>query len=150
MDMSYTKHTAYKINYNIKGDSLYVVLSGNYPLEKFKEISTDMDRVIDENGISKILVDLRTFQGRFGVIDGLQRIENFREESKFLQFAILDIPENKTNNDFFENASFNRGYKLLFFYDEAEAMKWLNVENGKEFEIFWLRSINLLICTSIY
>ncbi len=74
-----------------------------------------MDRVIDENGISKILVDLRTFQGRFAVFDGLQRIENFSEESKFLQFAILDIPENKINNDFFKNASFNRGNKLLLF-----------------------------------
>ncbi len=123
----------YKINYHIKSDFLKVELSGNYPLEKFAEISNDMDRVIDENGISKILVDLRKFEGRFGVFDGLQKIENFREESKFLLFAILDIPENKSNNDFFENASHNRGYKLLFFYDEAEAIKWLDVKN-EEFE----------------
>lgn len=123
----------YKINYHIKGDFLKVVLTGDYPLEKFHEISKDMDRVVDENNISKILVDLRQFNGRFGVFDGLQKIENFREESKFLQFAILDVKENKSNNDFFENASFNRGYKLLFFYDEPEAVKWLNVMN-EEFE----------------
>ena len=99
----------YKINYHIKDDFLKVVLYGNYPLEKFSEISKDMDKVIDENEISKILVDLRSFEGRFGVFDGLQNIENFREESKFLQFAILDKIENRSNNDFFENASFNRG-----------------------------------------
>ncbi len=123
----------YKINYHINGIFLKAELIGNYPLEKFAEISNDMDRVIDENGISKILVDLRKFEGRFGVFDGLQKIENFREESKFLLFAILDIPENKSNNDFFENASHNRGYKLLFFYDESEAIKWLDVKN-EEFE----------------
>lgn len=124
----------YTINYNIKGDFLSVILSGNYPIEKFKEISGDMDRVIDENGISKILVDLRKFEGRFGVFDGLKEIENFREESKFLQFAVLDIPENKKNNDFFENASFNRGYKLLFFYNKEDALKWLNVHQVEEFD----------------
>ena len=124
----------YKINYQIKNDFLRVELSGNYPLEKFKEISADIDKVIDENDVSKVLVDLREFEGRFGVFDGIKHIENFREESKFLQFAILDIPDHKEKNDFFENASFNRGYKLLFFYNEDEAFKWLNIVNADEFE----------------
>jgi len=124
----------YKINYQIKNDFLRVELTGNYPLEKFKEISGDIDKVIDENDISKVLVDLREFEGRFGVFDGINHIENFREESKFLQFAILDIPDHKEKNDFFENASFNRGYKLLFFYNEDEAFKWLNISNADEFE----------------
>jgi len=124
----------YKINFQMKNDFLRVELSGNYPLEKFKEISADIDKVIDENDISKVLVDLREFEGRFGVFDGINHIENFREESKFLQFAILDIPDHKEKNDFFENASFNRGYKLLFFYNEDEAFKWLNIVNADEFE----------------
>lgn len=123
----------YKINYHIKGDFLKVVITGYHPLEKFFEISMDMDRVIDENEITRILVDLRGFEGRFGVFNGLQKIENFREESKFLQFAILDNSENRSNNDFFENASFNRGYKLLFFYNEPDALKWLDVKN-EEYE----------------
>ncbi len=124
----------YVINYNINDDFLKVVLEGEYPVEKFREISADMDKVIDENGISKIMVDLRKFKGRFGVFNGLQEIENFREESKYLQFAIIDVPENKSNNDFFENASFNRGYKLLFFYDEMEAEQWLGVDISSDFK----------------
>ena len=123
----------YKIDYHIKGDFLKVILAGDYPLEKFQEISNDVNRVIDENGIGKVLIDIREFKGRFGVFDGLNTVENFREESKFLNMAILDIPYNKTNNDFFENASQNRGYKLLFFYKEEDAIKWLNVLN-EEFE----------------
>ncbi|KXK50955.1 MAG: hypothetical protein UZ05_CHB002001532 [Chlorobi bacterium OLB5] len=124
----------YTINYSISGNFLRAEISGEYPMSKFHEISSNMDKVIDEHGIDKILVDLRGFKGRYGVFDGLQRIETFREESKYLQFAIVDRIENKTNNDFFENASFNRGYKLLFFYNEEDAKKWLGIENNKEFE----------------
>jgi hypothetical protein len=123
---------AYTINYKISGNFLKVELSGSYPLEKFKEISSDIDSVIDSNGIRKIMVDLRDFKGRFGVFDGLNHIEKFRDESRFLKFAILDNDENKEKNDFFENASHNRGYNLLFFYDEAEAKKWLQVERYPE------------------
>lgn len=122
----------YKINYKIWDDFLSVALEGNWPLEKFGEIKKDMDSVIDSNGITKILVDLRKFVGRFGVFDGLKEIEGFRPESKMLQFAVVDILENKKNNDFFENASVNRGYKLIFFYDETDAKKWLQVEDFTE------------------
>lgn len=124
----------YRINYNIRGNFLKAEISGEYPMSRFFEISSKMDEVIDANGIDKILVDLRGFVGRYGVFDGLERIENFREESKLLQFAILDKLENKANNDFFENASFNRGFKLLFFYNEVDAMKWLGVSPELEFE----------------
>ena len=119
----------YKIYYKIWGDFLKVELQGEYPLEKFKEVDADIDRVVDSNDIKRLLVDLRKFKGRFGVFDGLNHIEDFRQESKLLQFAILDLPENKSNNDFFENASFNRGYKIMFFYDIKEALKWLQITN---------------------
>jgi hypothetical protein len=119
----------YRINYKIWDDFLQVELAGSYPLDRFVEIQKDMDEVIDSNNIERILVDLRKFEGRFGVFDGLKEVEQFRPESKMLRFAILDLPDNKKNNDFFENASVNRGYKLIFFYDVAEAKKWLQVEN---------------------
>lgn len=118
----------YTINYKISKDFLHVILEGSYPLEKFIEINNAIDAVVDANDISKIMVDLRGFKGRFGVFDGVNFIEKTREESRFLKFAILDIPEHKQSNDFFENASYNRGFTLLFFYDEAEAKKWLQVE----------------------
>ena len=119
----------YKINYKIWGDFMKVELSGEYPLEKFKEVDADIDSVVDSNDINRLLVDLRKFKGRFGVFDGLNHIEDFRKESKLLQFAVLDLPENKSNNEFFENASYNRGYKIMFFYDIKDALKWLKIAN---------------------
>ncbi len=123
---------SYTINYKISGDFLKVELSGSYPLEKFKEISKDIDKVVDENRIGRIMVDLRNFKDRFGVFDGLGHIEKFRDESKLLRYAILDDIANKEKNDFFENASFNRGFNLLFFYEEEQAKKWLQIEAGDQ------------------
>lgn len=123
---------SYTISFKVSGDFLKAELTGSYPMEKFRDISSKIDTVIDANGISKILVDLRNFSGRFGVFDGLNHIEKFRDEVKFLNFAIVDDAKNKHDNDFFENASHNRGYRLLFFYDESEALKWLQVEGYAE------------------
>lgn len=123
---------SYVIDFKIWDDFLKVELTGTYPLEKFNKITRDIDEVIDANNITKVMIDLRGFKGRFGVFDGIHHIEKFRTESKFIQFAILDVPENKTNNDFFENASFNRGYKVMFFYAEEEAKKWLMVDLDTE------------------
>lgn len=124
----------YKIYFSIKKNFLKVELIGSYPLEKFQEIVKKIDEVIDEYNITKVLTDLRKFEGRFGVFDGLHQVEKFREESKYIQFAVLDKIENKSNNDFFENAAYNRGFKLLFFYDEESAMKWLDLKNNYKFD----------------
>ncbi|MBZ0201943.1 MAG: hypothetical protein K8I03_02875 [Ignavibacteria bacterium] len=118
----------YKIKYELSGSFLRVELSGELPLEQFSEISNDMDSVIDANGIDRVLFDMRKFKQRFGVFNGLKRIESFDPNRKYIQFAILDVGKNKDNNDFFENASFNRGFKMLFFYDETNALKWLQVD----------------------
>lgn len=116
----------------MSGNFLMVTLTGSYPMEKFTDISSKIDSVIEANGIEKIMVDLREFNGRFGVFNGIKHIEKFKDEAKFLRFAIVDNIANKHENDFFENASHNRGYKLLFFYDEDEAQKWLQVEGYAE------------------
>ncbi len=128
--IKYNPKMKYRIKYEIKGSFLRVELTGDLPLEQFSKISGDMDSVIDANGIDKVLFDMRGFKQRFGVFNGLKRIENFDPIRKYIQFAILDTESNKENNDFFENASYNRGFKMLFFYDEVQALKWLQVANS--------------------
>lgn len=125
----------YSLEFSVSGNYLKVILSGIHPVERFSEVSAQIDKVIAENNISRILVDMRKFNGRFGVFDGIRHIEKFPEESKYVKFAILDVEKNKQSNDFFENASYNRGFSLLFFYNEEDAVRWLEVEtapNGKE------------------
>jgi hypothetical protein len=118
----------YKLEFVVSGNFLKVILSGTHPVERFREISEQIDKAVAENNIGRILVDMRKFTGRFGVFDGIRHIENFPEQSKYVKFAILDVEKNKQSNDFFENASYNRGFSLLFFYSEEDALKWLEVQ----------------------
>lgn len=124
----------YRINFGIRSGYLKAEISGTHPLERFHEIKSEIDRVIEENEISKILVDMRGFKGRFGIFDGLKEVEGFNNNSRFLQFAILDVEDNKSSNDFFENASINRGFKLIFFYNMNDALDWLNVGKHELYE----------------
>ncbi len=124
----------YRINFGIRSGFLKAEISGSHPLDRFHEIKSEIDRVIEQNDIDKILVDMRGFKGRFGVFDGLNEVENFNQNSRLLQFAILDIEENKDTNDFFENASINRGFKLVFFYNMKDALDWLQVGKHDVFE----------------
>jgi len=123
---------SYSINYKIWDNFLRVDLAGELDLDKFYLVTDDIDSVIDANGIDKVLIDMRKFKQRFGVFDGLNKVEAFRQVRKLVQFAIVDIIANKEKNDFFENASFNRGFKLLFFYEESEALNWLQVTGESE------------------
>lgn len=132
----------YRINFGIKSGFLKAELSGTHPLERFHEIESEIDRVIEQNNIDKILVDMRRFKGRFGVFDGLKEVENFNQNSRFLQFAILDVEDNKSGNDFFENASINRGFKLVFFYNMKDALDWLQVGKHDEFDKHLLKEAN--------
>jgi len=123
---------SYSINYKIWDSYLRVDLTGELDLDKFYQVTDDIDSVIDANDIDKVLIDMRKFKQRFGVFDGLNKVETFRQDRKLVQFAIVDIIANKEKNDFFENASFNRGFKLLFFYEESEALNWLQVTGESE------------------
>lgn len=132
----------YKISFGIRSGFLKAVVSGSHPLERYHEIKSEIDRIIEQNDIDKILVDLRRFKGRFGIFDGLKEVESFNENSRFLQFAIVDVEDNKSSNDFFENASVSRGFKLLFFYNMKDAMEWLQVGKYDEFETELLLEAN--------
>ena len=132
----------YKISFGIRAGFLNAVVTGSHPLERFYEIKNEIDSVIEQNGIDKILVDMRGFNGRFGVFDGLKEVESFNQNSRFLQFAILDVEDNKSSNDFFENASINRGFKLVFFYNMKDALDWLQVGKHDVFDVELLKVAN--------
>jgi len=129
---------SYHISYKIIDDYLKVTVTGSASLsnrETVAAISADVNKLVVENNITKILVDGSSTEGRLGVFDAVDHIENYPPEMKLRQYAIIDKPEYRDNNNFFENYAINRGYRIYFFYDIAEAEKWLNVEGYVEAEL---------------
>jgi hypothetical protein len=128
---------SYKINYKVIDDYLKVEITGSANFgrrETVSAISADVNRLVEEYNITKILVDGSSTEGRLGVFDAVEHIENYPPEMKLRQYAIIDKLEYKNKNNFFENYAINRGYRIYFFYDIREAEKWLNVEGYTQAE----------------
>jgi hypothetical protein len=118
-----------KINYKIWDGFLWIEVADTLELKDIKVLSDDVREIMASNELKKMLVDVRKIQGRLGIFESLQRIESFKPVAKKIQLAIFDLIENKYNNSFFENASYNRGFTINFFYNEIDARKWLKVEH---------------------
>ncbi len=120
---------SYIINFKISEHYLRADISGTADNTKLKQISADVKEMIYANQVNKIFIDVTELEGRMGIFDSLKHIEKFSANAKNIRVAVYDIKEHKYNNDFFENASLNRGFSICFFYDESEAKKWLGIED---------------------
>lgn len=125
---------SYKINYKAFSDHLRVSISGHGNKEAWAKVSGDISGLLDKYGLKDILIDLRNITGRLSVFDSVEHIDNYSYEMKLRRYAVVDKPEHKEQNRFFENAACNRGYRIYFFTDEAPALKWLNVAETEEAE----------------
>jgi L-lactate utilization protein LutB len=125
---------SYKIILKKTKDYFRADVSGKADKDGLKQMSQELREAIWDAGLKKIFINVKNFEGRHGIFESLHVVENLRPESKDLEIAILDVMDHKYNNDFFENAAMNRGYKILFFYDEDEAMKWLQIRDVAEKE----------------
>ncbi len=118
---------SYKINYKVKGDYLKVHITGVGGNKNLGKISADVRELVNKYSVSRVLVDSSQSEGKLGIFESLDHIDNYPPEMRNGKYAILSKPEDKQQNSFFENAAVNRGYQIYFFYDEKEALKWLNV-----------------------
>lgn len=118
---------SYKINYTVFRDYIKVTLEGTGGKENIPKISADVSALVEKYGITNIMVDCRKLEGRLGIFDTLEYIENYPPEMKLRRYAIIDRTEHKQGNDFFENAAINRGFSIYYFYNEEDAMRCLNI-----------------------
>jgi hypothetical protein len=123
---------SYKVILKKTKDCLRADISGEADKKALKQMSDEIREAIWSTESKKVFINVTNFKGRHGIFESLNVIENLRPEAKSLQVAVLDIMEHKYNNDFFENAALNRGYKILFFYREEDAKKWLQLEEVEE------------------
>lgn len=119
---------SYKINYTVTGNFLKVSISGEGG-KNIRNISTDIRELIAKYKVNKILVDTSQSRGQIGIFESIEHIENYPPDMRELQSAVIGKPEDKQHNSFFENAAVNRGFRIFFFYNEDDALKWLDVES---------------------
>ena len=93
------------------------------PEQMARSIET-VERIYDETGIDKVLVDTRGLEIMPGTVDMFELTKSF---PKYLKIAILvrfggDL---RTKLEFGENVAFNRGVTIRMFDFRAEAVEWL-------------------------
>ncbi len=81
-----------------------------------------------ESAKTKVLIDYRAVEGV------PQPLESFRSGDALgqrgfttsMKLAFVDLPELQSANAFYELVATQKGFQLRHFYDEDEALQWLN------------------------
>ena len=120
---------SYKLTIEKKGDILWVTATGARSMESVLAMSKDIMAACVENGVVKVLTDVRALEGRLSTMDSYEipdkHFSKMRDPNVITQSAIVDLKEFEESYKFFENVAANRGYTLRIFSNPDEAAEWL-------------------------
>lgn len=95
---------------------------GHDPIEDWIASKREVIRLHEAYGASRLLVDVRRQETAPSVLD----IYEFGERwPKSIRAAILMGPETSEDVTLFETAAINRAKDVRIFFDEADALLWL-------------------------
>jgi hypothetical protein len=113
-----------------KSDYLHVDTRGVRSRDTVKIIATQVFDAALEKRLSKVLVDVRKLNGKFGFTDihflVTQVMEELREKGVD-QVAVIDIQRTLGQEWFLEIVAQSHGFNFRVFSEEASAIKWLEV-----------------------
>ena len=118
----------YELTHNICDNYVHICIKGIWPKHEAKKIIADLYNIWEKNQKDFLLIDIRKMQDKPTVITDYYNAEIFAATGfiKIYRIAVLDQPERKEANKFFETTAFNRGLRFRFFYEsEQEAIDWL-------------------------
>jgi len=119
----------YSLDFETRDNILWVTATGTRSIKAVLEISKEVMDASKEQGIKKVLVDIRPLEGRLSTSSSFLVPAHFfpkiRDPKILSQVALLDLEDFEYSNQFFENAAVKRGLNLKFFSDELSALTWL-------------------------
>jgi hypothetical protein len=114
----------------VKPDYLHVDTSGVRSRDTVKKIAMQVFDAALEKRLSKVLVDVRKLNGKFGFTDihflVTQVMEELREKGVD-QVAVIDIQRTLGQEWFLEIVAQSHGFNFRVFSEEESAVKWLEV-----------------------
>lgn len=120
---------SYDLTTERKGDVLWVTAEGIRSRDTVLAIAEDILAASVEEGVKKVLVDVRKLAGRLSTAAAYdipdQHFPKMRDRSVITRAAIVDLKEFERSYRFFEDVAVNRGFNLRIFPDPDEAMRWL-------------------------
>ena len=118
----------YTLATEAQNSHLFAQVSGIRTLEAVQEATVEVFDSALANGLSRVLVDVRAFEGRLGVLDiyllVTQLFQSLRGKG-IKKAAIVDRPHSAMREWFLETVAVNRGFNLRMFSEVEEARQWL-------------------------
>jgi hypothetical protein len=107
-----------------------VVSSGVLTRQEMESTMATLQRILDEEGVSRVLIDTARLQSAPGTLD---IFEFCSTSSRDFKIALLVTDSNGINKDiaFAETVGVNRGQRVKMFWDREEARRWLGTANDR-------------------
>lgn len=109
------------------GEYLYVRASGQSSVKQSVSLISEVNDLLKINRNHFLLINIQEVFNRMNNTDAYFFIKEFHlnDVSVDSRIAVVDLPQNKENNGFFELASKVQGFSIKFYYNENEAINWL-------------------------
>lgn len=118
----------YTLATEAQNSHLFAHVSGIRTGESVAKVTVEVFDATIANGLSRVLVDVRAFEGRLGVLDiyllVTELFQNLRGKG-IKKAAIVDRPHSGMREWFLETVAINRGFNLRIFSEVEEARQWL-------------------------
>jgi hypothetical protein len=111
-----------------KSNYLHVCTSGKRSQKNVQSLSTMVFHTAIEKHLSKILLDIREFEGYFGFMDIFFLVKEILKDLRgkgVNEVAIIDNHRSTREGWFLEPVAQSHGLNIRVFPDEESAIKWL-------------------------
>jgi hypothetical protein len=119
----------------IRGEIVEITAPETWPLEDAVQTQAEVARLLEERGLSRILVDCRRYKTtQMNILDTYQLTSSHREVfPPGTRHATVVAPEDKTAAPvlFADDVAVNRGIDFRTFDDLESARAWLLGEPGR-------------------
>ena len=115
----------YELGFFVANGILEVKISGTGNRENAGEIAAKVINSARESRPKGALIDLRSIQGRLGIVDIFNLIRSIPRDIPRIKAAIVDREENRYQMEFLETVSVNEGHTTRYFTDIDQARSWL-------------------------
>jgi phosphoglycolate phosphatase-like HAD superfamily hydrolase len=118
----------YTLSTEAQSSHLFAHVSGIRTRESVMGVTMEVFDSAIANRLSKVLVDVRAFEGRLGILEVYLLVTELFQKLRgkgLKQAAIVDRPQPGTREWFLETVAINRGFNFRIFPEVEEALQWL-------------------------
>ncbi|MBN1365053.1 MAG: hypothetical protein JW976_09650 [Syntrophaceae bacterium] len=116
-----------KVMYSIsENEEIFeIVITGKVKSGYIEKITDEVIAIKKEANLKKLLVDIRTIEGRFGYAESYFSVKKYSSSFHGIHIALVDIPEDAAWESFHERTAVSAGVSFRWFTDIDNARAWL-------------------------